>query len=90
MVESDSKHKSKRTLEKEGLIKDFYDDWLIKETCDTVILESSHPLKTSRQMFYTYECKDDEIAYFKVDVNLIEPFPYAYLENVWKFFDMNN
>ena len=72
---------------KDGLIKDFYDDWLIEETCDTITLESSHPFKTSnsndyKYMFYTHECKDDEIAYFKVDVNLIDSSPNAYLGNV--------
>ena len=54
-------------------MKDFYYNWSIKKTCDTVTLESSHPLESYswREMFFTYECKDDEIAYFKVDVNLI-------------------
>ena len=53
-------------------MKDFYYNWSIKKTCDTVTLESSHPLEYIwREMFFTYECKDDEIAYFKVDVNLI-------------------
>ena len=53
-------------------MKDFYYNWSIKKTCDTVTLESSHPLEDIlREMFFTYECKDDEIAYFKVDVNLI-------------------
>ena len=69
---------SKRALKKDNLINDFYDDWSIVKTCDTVTLESSHPLKLQKseyniqRMFYTHECKDDEIAYFKVDVNLIE------------------
>ena len=59
------------------MIKDFYDNWSVKKTCDTVILESRHPLKDDNMnvlsgMFYTYECKDDEFAYFKVDVNLID------------------
>ena len=41
-------------------------------------MESSHPFKprtsdwSQQQMIYTHECKDDEIAYFKVDVNMIE------------------
>ena len=34
-------------------------------------------------MFYTHECKDDEIAYFKVDVNLLFQLPNGYLGNVW-------
>ena len=55
------------------MIKDFYDNWSIEKTCDTVTLESSHPLTRPHDgMFYTHECKDDEIAYFKVDVNLID------------------
>ena len=33
-------------------------------------------------IFYTHECKDDEIAYFKVDVNLINILPGDYLGNV--------
>ena len=56
------------------MIKDFYDNWSIEKTCDTVTLESSHPLPyvdIAVEMFFTYECEDDEIAYFKVDVNLI-------------------
>ena len=40
-------------------------------------------------MLYTHECKDDEIAYFKVDVNLIGSLPDSYLGNVWKFYVMN-
>ena len=38
-------------------------------------------------MFYTHECKDDEIAYFKVDVNLISSAPHTYLGKVWKTYD---
>ena len=69
---------------KDDLIKDFHDNWSIEKTCDTVTLESSHPLNPSSkpQVFYTHECKNDEIAYFKVDVNLIPSLPDAYLENV--------
>ena len=33
-------------------------------------------------MLYTHECENDEIAYFKVDVNLIRSLPDAYLGNV--------
>ena len=53
------------------MIKDFYDNWSIEKTCDTVKLESSLPSQSLTNMFYTYECKDDEIVYFKVDANLI-------------------
>ena len=67
---------------KDNLINDFYDDWSIEKTCDTVTLESSHPVMPSSMMFYTHECKDDQIAYFKVDVNLIGFLP-NYLGNVW-------
>ena len=79
-------------LWKDNLIEDFYHDWSIKETCDTVTLESSHPLRPLNYyndyltMFYTHECKNDEIAYFKVDVNLIHVLPYNYLGNVWEKF----
>jgi len=71
---------------------DFYDDWSIEEMCDTVTLESSHPYKSSiygdsRRMLYTHECKDDEIAYFRVDVNLIGSLPNTYLGNVLKFYE---
>ena len=83
-------------LWKDNLIGDFYDDWSIKETCDTVTLESSHLIKPSkfrnlkvRQMFYTQQCKDDEIAYFKVDVNLIGFLPDDYLGNVRRMNDLN-
>ena len=74
---------------KDNLIGDFYDDWSIKETCDTVTLESSHPMKPSyylgfQIMIYNHECKDDQIAYFKVDVNLIDILPNDYLGNVCK------
>ena len=66
---------------KDNLIEDFYDNWSIEKTCDTVTLESSHSLPLNqRGMFYTYECKDDEIAYFKVDLNLIE---LNHLGNDW-------
>ena len=34
--------------------------------------------------FYTHECKNDEIAYFKVDINLIDRLPYDYLGQAWK------
>ena len=72
---------------KDNLIKDFYDDWSIEKTFDTVTLESRHPMKPSyfgtSEMFYTHECENDEIAYFKVDVNLIGSLPNAYLGNVW-------
>ena len=75
-------------------IQDFYDNWSIDATCDTVTLESRHPIKPPKfdydqQMFYTYECKDDEIAYFKVNVNLISSLPYTYLGNVWNVWFLN-
>ena len=63
---------------------DFYDNWSIEATCDTITLESSHPFKSGseQKMFYNHECEDDKIAYFKVDVNLINSLPYTYLGNV--------
>ena len=69
------------------MVKDFYDDWSIEETCDTVTLESSHPWRSlnyygDSEMVYTHECKNDEIVYFKVDVNLIDIIPQAVLGNV--------
>ena len=75
-------------MQKDTSIEDFYDDWSIEETCDTVTIESSHPIRPPNsediltQMFYTHECKDDEIVYFKVDVNMIGSLPQAYLGNV--------
>ena len=72
------------THKKDDLIKDFYDNWSMEKTCDTVTLESSHPLippnsQLEQTIFYTHECNDDEIAYFKVDVNLIGSLPENYL-----------
>ena len=80
---------------KDNLIGDFYDDWSIEETCDTVTLESSHPLRppntiTVQTIFYTHECKDDKIAYFKVDVNLIGSLPSAYLGNICEMYESNS
>ena len=40
-------------------------------------------------MFYTHECKDDEIAYFKVDFNLIGSLPDDYVGSVWEMNDLN-
>ena len=40
-------------------------------------------------MIFTHECEDDQIAYFKVDVNLIDILPDTYLGNVWKMNDFN-
>ena len=40
-------------------------------------------------MIYNHECEDDQIAYFKVDVNLIDFLPDNYLGNVWKMNDFN-
>ena len=81
-------------LWKDNLLGDFYHDWSIKETCDTVTLESSHPLKPSKSgktglMIFTHECEDDQIAYFKIDVNLIDILPDNYLGNVWKTNNLN-
>ena len=36
------------------------------------------------QLFNTYECKDNEIAYFKVDVNLIAGLDCSYLGLVFE------
>ena len=40
-------------------------------------------------MSYTHECKNDEIAYFKVDENLIGILPDNYLGNVLEMNDFN-
>ena len=67
---------------KDDVIQDFHDKWSIRETCDSVTLESTHPLYEDLlgyppdvQLLHTYECKDNEVAYFKVDVNLIKNLP---------------
>ena len=76
-------------FQKDNSIEDFYFDWTIEKTCDTITLESSRPLNFDYTedlragMFYTHECKDDEIAYFKVDVNRQR----GYLGNVYETFD---
>ena len=63
----------------------FYGTWLIEETCNSVKLDSSHPINSGAayaphgKFFHTHECKNDEIAYFKVDVNLIDGSPNANL-----------
>ena len=65
-------------LWKDNIIKDFHAGWSIERKCDSVTLESSHPLRPpasisssgDEQFFYTHECNDNEIAYFKVDMNL--------------------
>ena len=71
----------------------FYGTWLIEETCNSVKLDSSHPINPGAgkvlaenddifphgKFFHTHECKNDEIAYFKVDVNLIQSSPMGYL-----------
>ena len=41
-------------------------------------------------MFYTHECNNEEIAYFKVDVNLIDILPSAFLGNVSEMNDLNS
>ena len=70
----------------------FYGTWLIEETCNSVKLDSSHPINPGRaalgenadifphgKFFHIHECKNNEIAYFKVDVNLIQSSPWANL-----------
>ena len=81
---------------KDDVIQDFHDRWSIRETCDSVTLESYHPLyegiigyPPDVQLLHTYECKDNEVAYFKVDVNLIKLLPKVYLGIVWKTFEMS-
>ena len=73
----------------DNIIKDFHGRWTIEAACDSVTLESAHPLIPpittfgfNDVLFYTYECSYDEIAYFKVDVNLIEKLPWAYLGKI--------
>ena len=56
----------------------------MEKSCDSISLESSHPIFVSGKPTYvnfihTYECKDNKIAYFKVDFNMIPSFPYAIL-----------
>ena len=74
-----------QTLKIDNIIKDIHARWSIRESCDSVTLESNHPhLEDSdyaqpAELIHTYECNDDEIAYFKVDVNLIGKLPQAYL-----------
>ena len=70
---------------KDGLVTDFYDNWSIEETCNSITLESSHPIIFDWEeirFIHTYECKDNEIAYFKVDVNSIDYMPGSYLGHV--------
>ena len=49
-------------------------------------------MKTWYDLYYNSynENRDEEISYFKVDVNLIPNLPDAYLGNVWKFYDINH
>ena len=69
---------------------DFYGRWSIETKCDSVILESSHPLRPNskiassvdEQFFYTHKCSKNEIAYFKVDFNLIASLDDSYLGQV--------
>ena len=80
-------HNSKRALKKDNVINDFYHDWSIVKTCDTVTIESSHPLRPPNSkddigMVYSHQCNDDEISYFKVDMNLINSLPWTYLGSV--------
>ena len=60
------------------------------------MLESSHPLRppassissiVDEQFFYTHECKNNEIAYFKVAVNLIARTDQTYLGFVMKEYE---
>ena len=53
-------------------------------------LDSSHPLippitnfALNDLLLYTHECNIGEIAYFKVDINLIEKLPFATLGLIW-------
>ena len=78
-------------LSKDNLLTDFYGRWTIESKCDSVILESSHPWRppaskvssyVDEQLFYTYECKSYEIAYFKVDMNLIGGLDDSFLGSV--------
>ena len=59
-------------------------------------MESSHPARdpvaissyfVSEQFFYTHECKMNEIAYFKVDFNLIAGRDWVYLGLVLKKYE---
>ena len=73
--------------QKDNVIKDVHGRWTIEKTCDTVTLESRHPLFSSSGdlgfygdfFIYNQECNEDEIVYFKVDFNMIEKLPNAYL-----------
>ena len=78
-------------LLKDNLITDFYGRWTIESKCDSVTLESSHPWRppdsklssmVDEQLFYTHECKNNEIAYFKVHVNLIGELDDSFLGSV--------
>ena len=42
-------------------------------------------ISPAAEFIHTYECKDNEVAYFKVDVNLIRKLPVAYLGMNWKY-----
>ena len=70
---------------KDNFITDFYENWSVEKTCNSITLESSHPMVPSTtsgydvRFLYTYECKDNEIAYFKADVNMISHLPWSYL-----------
>ena len=78
-------------LLKDNVLTDFYGRWTIKSKCDSVTLESSHPWRppasklssyVDEKLFYTYECKSNEIAYFKVDMNLIGGLDDSFLGSV--------
>ena len=38
-----------------------------------------------KSFLHTHECKENEIAYFKIDLNMIEDAPYSFLGLVWFF-----
>ena len=86
-------------LRKDNIIKDFYARWSIEQNCDSVTLESSHPVRPpantvfasmlGEQFIYTHECNDNEIAYFKVDVNLIAGLDCSYLGLVFENYALN-
>ena len=71
------------------MIQNFHGRWSIDEQCDFLILESSHPLIENsldllqglikERFHFTHDCNVNEIAFFKVDINLIEKLPIAYL-----------
>ena len=53
------------------------------------MLESKHPNTRYSQFLYTHECRDNEIAYFKVDYNHIGDDPDAFTGTVFNFHLLN-